>query len=132
MTELIMTCDVCHEPISPGAGFLGVRHADIVRYQSDEVAWREMYPGSLHSGADLMDMPVEVTWQAYHFGCDPKPDEDGYQIDTDQIATWRQLTSWTAHLMGKTWLSCTDWDDLLRETADGTGQRIAVRTLRVA
>ena len=132
MTELTVICGACHEPIFPGDGFLGVRDADIGRYQSDEAAWREMHPGSLHSGADLMDLPVEVTWLAYHSGCDPKPDEPGYQIDTDQITTWPQLTSWTAHLMGKTWLSCTDWDELLRETADGTGQRIATRTLKVA
>jgi hypothetical protein len=132
MTELTVICGACHEPISPGGGFLGVRDADIGRYQSAEAAWREMHPGSLHSGADLMELPGAVTWVAYHFDCDPKPDEHGYQIDTEEITTWPQLTSWTAHLMGKTWLSWTDWDELLRETAAGTGQRIAVRTLKVA
>jgi hypothetical protein len=53
----------------------------------------------------------------------PRP-EDGYQIGTEQIATMAALFWWSAHLMSKRWLPMTDWDELMREAADGTGARI--------
>jgi hypothetical protein len=125
MNELVLVCGQCEKPIGPGTGALGVSYAQIAAYQRDEAGWQEAHPGDVHTGAELMEMPDEVVWHAAHYDCGP---EDGscYEIEAGRLTSWAELTNWTAHLMGKTWLPVTDWDDLLREVSEGTSGRICL------
>jgi hypothetical protein len=101
MSALIHVCGGCSQVVPANGGYLGVRHGDITSAET---------PGS-------------VRWEVWHFACDPQP-EDGYQIGTEQIATREALDYWSRHLSRKAWLPLTDWDQLMAETADGTGTRI--------
>lgn len=127
MSELTVICGRCKRPITPGTGFLAVSLREIREYQAAEEAWQARHQGEAHSLQDLMTLPDEVPWRARHHACAPKADSDAYEISTDRLVSWRDLTWWTAHLMAKSWLEVTDWDELLRETADGEGTRIVAQ-----
>ena len=100
MTAIVMYCQPCNGPIAPGAGFIGVRHAEIRRAEADDGA-------------------PEAMWITRHFTCMGPADGDCYQIDSERITTWHGVTWWTAHLMAKAWLPATNWDAVLSELADG-------------
>jgi len=38
-------------------------------------------------------------------------------IAIERVRTPAQLLHWTAHLMGKQWIGCTDWPHVLRTAA---------------
>lgn len=128
MTDLAAICERCREAIGDGAGYLCVRYEDINRCQREQAEWEQVHPGDMHTGSELMTYPDGITWRAYHARCDPWPEKGAYQIDVEQVRSWRQLVSWTSHLMAKNWLADSDWDELLRELADDRGTRlVAVR-----
>ena len=105
--ELVMFCGRCRAPVDGDTGFIGVRHAALARAGTG---------------------PGEVLWETLHHSCDPDPGNDCYAINAERIATSPALAWWTAHLMGKTWLALTDWDEVLREAAgEGGSPRIAAR-----
>ena len=110
--------------MAAGAGFLGVSLREVREAQAATKAWHARHGGDVMSLQDLMTLPEDVPWRARHHACAPKADADAYEIDTDRLSCWRDLIWWTAHLMGKRWLELTDWDELLRETAEGDGSRI--------
>ncbi len=110
MTAIVMYCQPCGKPISPGTGFIGVRHADIRSAQASESA-------------------PEAMWVTRHHVCSEAADGECYQIDAERITTWAAVTWWTAHLMAKSWLAATNWDVVLSELADGnpSGLLVAVQ-----
>lgn len=71
------------------------------------------------SGGQLLDWPAPVSWEAYHWACDPDIEAGTYWIEVDRIATYADVLDWTAHLMEKNWFNETDWSDLLRNVANG-------------
>ena len=112
--ELVLFCGRCRAPIDGDTGFVGVRHGAIARAQAEK----------RNHGTE----PEEVLWETLHNSCDPDPSDDCYQINAERIATYPALAWWTAHLMGKSWLALTDWDEVLREVAgEGGSPRIAAR-----
>ncbi|MFC8704910.1 hypothetical protein ACFUIV_22365 [Streptomyces anulatus] len=52
------------------------------------------------------------------------PGEGAYDIPAAKTRSWEQLLDWTAHLMEKSWLSHTDWDDFLRGVHRGGGRLV--------
>ena len=113
--DLVMTCGRCRAPIDGDTGFIGVRHRDLSNAQAAK---------------RLAGMGSEtVLWEALHYSCDPDPGNDCYEISSERIATYPALAWWTAHLMAKTWLPLTDWDQVLREAASegGPSPRICAR-----
>ena len=133
MNELILICGSCRKPVAAGAGHLGVSLAEVRAYQSELREWQEAHGGQVVDLSVLLAMRDEIAWRSEHYACaEARGDngDDSYEIDAGRMTTWAQLTSWTSHLMGKTWLPATDWDDLLREVSEGTSERIilAVRS----
>jgi hypothetical protein len=134
--ELIMTCDACGEPIEDGNGRLWVNWAAVNEHRRAARAWtkdHEEEPGGAISFdvTAVIDYPSPVKWAAHHNGCDPEPDAASYAIDTKRLSTWADLAHWTSHLMGKAWLSATDWGKILEGVAEGNGPRLrpAVRSV---
>ncbi|MFJ5026140.1 hypothetical protein [Streptomyces goshikiensis] len=128
--ELDLICDGCRRPIADDDGYLWVDTAEVRRTEEAVRAWEKEHTdgvdGSLSfSGADIFGYPEKVRWQAHHALCDPAPGEGAYDIPAAKIRSWEQLLDWTAHLMEKSWLAHTDWDDFLRGVHRG-GARLVV------
>lgn len=112
--ELTWSCAVCSTPVADGAGFLTV---DMPSVQEVDQAWddfREKHPGG-YDLTELIDMPDQVRWRAVHEACE----EEGssYSIEIAKVRTHAGLLKWTAHLMGKRWLSSTDWAEVIDRQA---------------
>ena len=117
MSDLSLICGPCGLPITGDTGCLRVSHAEINRHQQQTAEWQKKHPSDTHAAAELLSMPGDVCWVAWHDTCRPAGFDDGYEIDSVQLLTWAGLAHWTAHLLSKSWLDCTDWDDVLREAA---------------
>jgi predicted GIY-YIG superfamily endonuclease len=110
-------CVTCAEWIEDKAGYLTVNEKDVRAYEvgRDELdaritaAQKTWQPVSLEW---YLDNPV-VRWMPYHRACDPDPDDSGYWVGVERLRTHSQMLSWTAHLMSKTWLDCTDWEQVI-------------------
>lgn len=127
--ELDYICDVCGMPVSDGDGSLYVRHADIVARRVDHQEWRRVHGDGAVSIAELLSLPAIALWMIHHDRC--RPDEsDGYDIDVEQVRTYRGLLEWTAHLLPKTWLSDTNWASVIRGAAEGRDRRIVAVDVR--
>ncbi|MGW4127241.1 hypothetical protein [Amycolatopsis japonica] len=40
----------------------------------------------------------------------------GYRIGVERIRTWAAYLHWTAHLMGKDWITDTTWDEMVLDS----------------
>ncbi|MEU3341966.1 hypothetical protein [Streptomyces sp. NPDC006668] len=121
---LALICDACGNPIGDDDGYLWIDNQAVNQAQVAERQWRADHPDGLIS--DFGDYPETVRWQAHHRSC--APEAGSYDIPASEIRSWEQLLDWTAHLMEKTWLSCTDWDDVLRGVHHGQHRLTAVLT----
>lgn len=130
MTTLIATCDACGNAVST-RGCLWVDLDAAMANARAVQAWRDHHPGAV-TVEELLELPPAVTWQVHHDACDPDPEALAYRIDISQIDTSGALLNWTAHLMSKRWLKDTDWDDLIRDAAAGTGRRLRMLAERAA
>jgi hypothetical protein len=117
VNELTLICGPCGLAILGDTGCLRVSHGAIKRHQRETAEWNARHPGDAHDLTELLTLPDEVQWVAWHDKCRPAGFDDGYEIDSVRLSTWSGLAHWTAHLMSKRWLDCTDWDDVLREAA---------------
>ena len=131
MADLTLVCQGCRQPIEGDTGCLRVTLADLDRFRRQEADYGSRHPaGEAVSIEEFLTAPDPVSWHSYHDRCDPEKDLDAYQIDAAKLSTWQGLARWTAHLMEKNWLGCTDWDEVLREVAGVSTSkhpRIAVR-----
>ena len=115
-------CKVCDRPVAAGAGYL---HVDTRRVQAVKKAhddWEEDRRGRGGAEGDalrvfplseFMELPSAVSWEVHHRDCDPEPDRDDYWTDVKRVDRYWKVLHWTAHLMGKNWLSHTRWDLVL-------------------
>lgn len=105
-----------------GDGYL---HLDLTKVHEVEKLSRERdlsqagkpWQSRLVSLGDVLAFPDLVAWHAHHFECDPDRDHLCYWFDVEKARTHAHLLNWTAHLMEKTWLTYTDWDELIRRQA---------------
>jgi hypothetical protein len=133
MNEITIICGRCHAAVAPGSGFLGVSLSEVTRAERAEAAFNAKHPESATLQEVVAELPDEVPWRSRHYACAPKADADAYQIDVDRLRTWADLAHWTAHLLAKTWLTATDWDDILREAAgEIPSRRIRVGEVQAA
>jgi len=95
VNDLTLICETCRFPINGDTGCIYVVFADINR------ARRRVRD--------------EIHWRTSHYAHFTEGERDAYEISAERIASWRQLTWWTAHLMEKNWFPLSDWDELLRE-----------------
>ncbi|MFE1928460.1 hypothetical protein ACFW91_38665 [Streptomyces asoensis] len=113
--DLDLICDGCRKPIDDEDGYLWIDNQAVNRAQIAAQEWEASHPDGLIS--DFADYPEEVRWQTHHATC--APGTGGYDIPAEKIRSWEQLLDWTAHLMEKTWLGHSDWDDVLRGVHHG-------------
>lgn len=123
--RLTWPCSACGLPVPDGSGYLTVsvvdadaRHiaAESVRATTGTpipVPLGET-PSKSYTLHEIMQIPDEVPWHAFHDSCDPDPDSGGYWFAIERIRTLVALVHWTAHLEEKQWLADTNWMDILR------------------
>ncbi|WP_280298761.1 hypothetical protein [Nocardia neocaledoniensis] len=58
----------------------------------------------------LADYP---RWISLHKDCDDSGRPADYWFEVSSCNTMKKLIHWTGHLMGKGWIGCTDWDQIL-------------------
>lgn len=126
MSDLTLICGDCRQPVIGDTGYLYVDYADIHAARDAEKRRREvMKPGAPVSIAEFL-VGRQASWKVTH---DRHRSSDGaYYIDAAQFDAWPKVAHWTAHLLEKTWIQFTDWDDVLRELAGD----IPSRRIRVA
>lgn len=108
-------CERCGFPIADGAGYLAIDLHEASTAEVLEAEWHERHRDSIGATlAELMTLPEPARWVIAHDKCSPLPDGPYYCIDIERAKTAAHLLNWTAHLMSKTWLSATNWDDLIR------------------
>lgn len=119
--KLTWICQACGFPIADGTGYLHVDLAKIGQYEAAKAAFKDKHrqDGMLaYSAAEWFDaMPPTPRWRIHHRACDPDPDAADYCIDVETVRTHAGLLGWTAHLLEKSWLRSTTWDDLIRHAA---------------
>lgn len=129
--ELNIICETCDKPIGGGEddpGDLWVAGADVDRFRAEVAVWEAKHGAGPGGGVvgwmTLVNYPERARWRAHHSACDSTDLAAMYAIQASELRTWTQMAGWTAHLMGKTWLTDTDWQKILQGLSDGTGTRV--------
>jgi hypothetical protein len=99
---IVWTCFTCFSPVADGAGYVGIRPADIQTPDTWADAWHVAHYEHTAAGDELN----------LGLGAD-------YQIEVERIRTPMQMLAWTAHLAEKRWVSDTNWSNLVRAVAGG-------------
>jgi hypothetical protein len=115
-----LVCGACGAPIDSDSGWIVVDLDDVMERERAWRSFRADNPGP-HSIGQLLALPRRIEWKAWHRACDPDIESNAYYIESGSLTTWAQVAHWTAHLMEKSWLSNTNWDDVLRGLASGSG-----------
>lgn len=113
--KLEWPCVACHTPIADHDGYLHVLFEDIDRAR--DTRRRDSLDDRAPTLAEILASPPPAKWRAMHVGCDPDLDAPGYWIPVQEARTHARLLWWTAHLMGKTWLRDTNWDDFIKKAS---------------
>jgi hypothetical protein len=122
-TYLTWSCDVCKRPIPDDAGYITVPYAEIHAHREWNDEFDEMLRIRGNGGlavytlGELNGMPDRARWHALHRSCDPNLDSNDYWIGVERIRTYPQVLEWSAHLLSKTWITDTTWQDILRRAA---------------
>lgn len=124
MIELEFICDSCGKHIDDGEGVVRLSFGQLSDYRrATKEAVKDETPGRAINIASLLSRPSRVPWHIQHLTCRPE-DDDAYEIDVEQVRTWRALLGWTAHLMEKNWLVSTTWVGLIGAVARGESRTI--------
>lgn len=119
-TKVIVTCQACRRPVLGKDGYLWIDGTELAEH---EKAWaphdRQSADPSFRAIelSELMSLPGPAQWRAHHARCDLDPDAGVYSVASERIDTVGKLLDWTAHLMGKSWIGDTNWDDVIRSAA---------------
>ncbi len=118
--KLTAICDTCSAPVADGDGILWIPKADLARAEPALQAFKQQQTQRFVA---LSDYPELARWRVDHHAC---ADLDGaaYAIELHRCRNWPNLINWTAHLMGKAWLSSTDWHRLLKDAVNAAGHRL--------
>ncbi|MEV1048742.1 hypothetical protein [Streptomyces sp. NPDC049916] len=114
--ELVLICRGCGRKVWDDIGYLWVDTARVADVGQAQRAWEAEYRDGLMDMLDFLKYPEKVRWQAHHLACDPASEDSHYRLEARRLRTRADLLGWTAHLMGKNWLDCTDWSELLQES----------------
>ena len=116
---LILPCDVCGKAVIGRTGYVCVSYDAIHEHERQVEEWehsdgvQDIGWGKVITGDALFDYPKAAPWRIYHADCDPQPGSNDYSIGVKSCSTYADLLARTAHLLGKSWLESTDWDDFL-------------------
>lgn len=118
-TQIQWTCRECGFPVADGRGYVHIDHQAVsaVAQLRDEREARSDDSRPQTLGEFLADWIPDATWDVHHDECDPEHGVGSYIIEVERARSHAQLLHWTAHLMGKNWLSATNWDVIIREAS---------------
>jgi hypothetical protein len=117
--ELEFICDSCGSRIADGDGVIRMSFGQLSDYKRAMAETQpDRTPGRVFDMAAFLARPSSVPWHIQHLVCRPEGD-DAYEIDVEQVRTWRALLGWTAHLMEKNWLASTTWAAVIGSAARG-------------
>lgn len=107
--DLQAICDICLEPIADGDGSVWVDPdaADKAVRLSNATA-----DSSQRLDEFLAANTEDVPWHTTHSTCQDIPTW-AYAIAVERIRGWPAYLHWCAHLMGKTWIDGTDWQEFV-------------------
>ena len=110
--QLVWISSICNKPVGDYQGHIFVDMVEVLKRQrepvGDYIDFRESGKGILSGLAH---------WQVTHDDCDPDLGRESYAMPiADVRSCWDVLAS-TSHLMGKDWLSVTDWFSVLGRIA---------------
>lgn len=133
-STLIATCGKCNEVITnPKDGTLWIDGHEMhahrqfrVTREAKDAEERKASSGWIIRRASLIPLHPRAPWRVTHYDCDPE-DTSAYWIGLERVTTCQELLAWTGHLMEKTWLQDTDWNELCRAAGHGTGTRLRAR-----
>jgi hypothetical protein len=124
MAAILATCQVCNEQVVGSSGYLWIDLEEAVEAERAARQWKDEH----QTGTTVVDLietyPAAAMWRVHHQACDPAMEACAYDIGMDRLVTPGDLLTWTSHLMQKSWLAHTDWDELIRGAADGTDARL--------
>ena len=116
-TISVPRCDVCNQPASGNAS-MWVSYAQINEYRDWDREFHEAHPDGASIG-DILAGPAPAAWRITHNGCDGE-DSGAYWLPVPQ--SFRGLLEWIAHLLGKSWIDCTDFGSFVRECSEKSGR----------
>lgn len=112
--RLDWTCAACGEPIYDGQGSFAVSKVGV----QDALRIRDEFGSEPVRIRDALHFVTGMAcWQPAHDSCRKLFLELHYDIPVERLRTPRDVLAWTAHLIGKNWLSVTDWRDWLYRVA---------------
>ena len=117
--DIMWTCSVCDKPVSDGDGYITAGVDDVIRAERERQEWEDANPSSV-TLSDLRTYPT-AHWLVFHSACDPDDEKGPYAIEVDRIRSSWTVLAWTAHLMGNTWVSVTDWHFVIEKVAAAHG-----------
>ena len=122
--RIIWMCSICDKPIEDGEGYVVVNEGDATRAEEEKRSWDTEHDRAM-TFDEMSERPEQVAWRVLHAACDSEPDEqEVYQLDVERIRTAWDALSWTSHLIGKPWLSATNWSSLIRRISAEHGAEI--------
>ena len=107
--DLVAVCDVCLSEIPDGSGVLEV---DTGAAEASVRRWRARVGADPLAVLHLDRRARVVAWRVRHHDCGHAP-RVGLQIAVERVRSWPALLDWSVHLSDKSWLSGTDWHDLV-------------------
>src|SRR5690606_17470373 len=112
---LAWQCNSCHTPVADHDGYLYVLFGDVTRTREAAEQWEASREDDEASTlAEVLNYPSPAQWRVSHVDCELAPDDPGYLIPVERARTRARLLWWTSHLMGKTWLTHTNWEQLIK------------------
>lgn len=112
-TISVPRCDVCKQPAADDAS-MWVSYAQINANRE----WDQAHQGVTSIG-EIMTGPAPAGWRITHNGCDGQND---YSYYLPVPRTFKALLDRVAHLMGKSWINCTDFGSFIRECSEKSGR----------
>ena len=108
-------CHVCKDPIYDTLGGVWISYRHI-----REASTPSPRAGAMSVSEILASLEDDPIWGATHDRCtDRETLDDSYWLPVESLRTPTTLLNWTAHLLGKTWLPNTNWDDIIRQAIEG-------------
>lgn len=100
------------------AGELLAEYWDREKEKADAANTNGMiYTYSVHA---LLSIPQRAKWRFEHYRCcvcATPAAEAQYSIELDRDFTAVELVDWAAHMFDKSWITDTDWGDMLQSVA---------------
>lgn len=108
-------CHVCKASIDNTLGGVWITYRHIRKASTPSPQ-----TGAMSVPEILASLEDDPTWRATHDRCTNwETLDDSYWLPVESLRTPTTLLNWTAHLLGKTWLPSTNWDDIIRQAIEG-------------